>query len=520
MKLFRAVILLIGLAAAVPCIASYAAPAGVAAEAARPMPPAASAKAPAHHDTLPTVPPFQLPEEQSKIDGWKATLDRTESALHDRYITDAALSGLRDPVADARNGTLDLIAAVTPRLDAASKRAAQLAPDPKSSTAQSDAVKLERAKLLAEIAARRNIIQQAQLIDVRAQQTLDTISARRRAIFTDSVLHRSDSLINPSFWITVAANVPVGSKRLVDLFAEWSSVLAAQPLRALAGLVIVTIVLIGFLLSPGRRWQAHWATRGAEVENPGPLRKANSAAAVMLVNLAIPGITLLVLYEALIALGLLPQNIAPIVRALFIGITFIFFLVGLTTAVVAPGRPSWRLIPLDNAAADGMVPLAVAMGLVVAAGIVLDVTNRAISAPVELSIASQGTVAIARALLFMVALRLLVRTEAEEDEAESSAAKRSIWRLLIPIGWAGAIAALLAPLAGYVAFGRFASGEMLVAVLVLMSFVLLSQFADALITSSFAFNGRIAVCCGRRSAFVWGLSVSSRSCSAASFISH
>ncbi|HEU5018392.1 MAG TPA: DUF3772 domain-containing protein [Pseudolabrys sp.] len=491
MKISRALILLIMLAAAVPYGESYAAGPTTAAETAHPNSPPGSAKALGHDDTVPTVPPLQFPEEQSKIDGWKATLDRIESALHNRYITDAVLSGLRDPAAETRTGALDLIAAVAPRLDAASKRAAQLAPDPKSTTAQSGAVKLERAKLLAEIAARQNIIQQAQLIEVRAQQVLDAISARRRAIFASSVLHRADSLINPSFWITVAANVPAASQRLADLFAEWGSMLAAQPLRAVAGLVIVVIVLIGFLLSPGRRWQAHWTTRGAHIENPARLRKTASAAAILLVNLAIPGVTLLVLYQSLIALGILPQNIAPIVRALVIGVTFAFFLAGLTTAVLAPGRPSWRLIPLDNAAADGMVPIAVAMGLVVALGIVLDATNRVIGAPVELSVASQGVVGIARALLFMGALRLFVRAVAEDDEAEAEAGKRSAWQFLIPIGWIGAIAALLAPLTGYVAFGRFVSGEMLIAVLVLMGFVLLSRLADALVTSSFAFNGRV-----------------------------
>lgn len=491
MKIFRAVLLLLLLVLMAPCAGSYVAVSATAAEAVHPNSSAVSPKTAVPGDSLPTVPPVQFPEEQSKIDSWKATLDRTEAALHVRYITDAKLGELRDPAAEARTGALDLIAAVTPRLDAAAKRAAQLTPDPKSSAAQSDAVKLERAKLLAEIAARQNIIQQAQLIEVRAQQTLDTVSARRRAIFANSVLHRADSLINPSFWITVVANVPAGSERLVNLFAEWGSVLSTQPLRAATGLSIVVVVLIGFLLSPGRRWQAHWTTRDAGIENPAPLRKANSAAAIMLVNLAIPGVTLLVLYQALIALGILPENIAPIVRALFIGVTFAFFLVGLTTAVLAPGRPSWRLIPLENATAEGVMPLAVAMGFIVAAGIVLDATNRAINAPVELSVASQGVVAIARALLFMLALRLLVRADAENDDTEAAAGKRSAWRLLIPVGWAMAIAALLGPLTGYVAFGRFASGEMLVVVLVLMGFVLLSQLADAFISASFAFNGRI-----------------------------
>ena len=78
-----------------------------------------------------------------------------------------------------------------------------------------------------------------------------------------------------------------------------------------------------------------------------------------------------------------------------------------------------------------------------------------------------------------------------DDEAdESAAAKRSAWRLLIPLGWIVAAAAVIGPLGGYVAFGRFVSSELVVVAAVLMSFVLLSQFADAVIATTFGFHGR------------------------------
>ena len=54
-----------------------------------------------------------------------------------------------------------------------------------------------------------------------------------------------------------------------------------------------------------------------------------------------------------------------------------------------------------------------------------------------------------------------------------------------------ATAAILGPLGGYVAFGRFVAIEMVVLVAVLMSFVLLSRFAAVLIGTTFAFHGAI-----------------------------
>jgi potassium efflux system protein len=454
-------------------------------------PPAPAAAPEAADEKLPAVPPPQFLRTQSKLDGWKQTLDEIEPALRTRGTPDATLAKLRDQAAAAQSGARDLIGSVTPRLEAATTKAAQLAPDPKAKTPQSDDVKLERAKLLAEVAARQSIIQQAKLINVRAQQSLDMISDRRRTIFADSVLQRSASLINPSFWMAVAAAVPPATGRLIDLVSDWGNLLSSQPLRAALGFAVIGLVLLGFFLSPWRRWQSRWTSRDPAIANPSVLRKTSAAAAIVLDGAAIPGIAFFLLYQAIVALGILPDRMSSVVEALFFAITFAFFFVRLTNAVLAPDRPSWRLIGLDDAAANGIMPIAVLLGFVIAIGAALGATNAAIGAPVELSVASQGVTAIAKALLFMAALRVAAGAETDDDETAAATAKRSAWRLLIPVGWAMAVVALLAPLAGYVAFGRFLSNEMIVVVAVLMTTVLLSQFVDALITATFAFHGRI-----------------------------
>lgn len=486
MKIIRAAAFLIALLSWMPLHAATPTPADT--KAASPAP---ASPAPAHGpaEDLPAVEAPQFPQAQSKLDDWKQTLDQVEGALHNRTIDDATLNDLRDRAAATQTGARALISGVTPRLDAATARAAELAPNPKATTKQSSDVKLERAKLLADIATRQDLIQQAKLINVRAQQSLDTISDRRRTIFANSVLQRSVSLINPTFWVTVATAVPAATGHLIDLLSGWARLLISQPLRAVSGLVIAAIVVLGFFLSPGRNWWSRWTTRDPDVANPSPLRKAGSAAAIVLVNTALTGIALLVLYQALMALGVLPDDINPVVRAFFFVITFGVFFVRLTTAVLAPGRPTWRLIELEDDAADGMVPFSVLMAVVAGFGAVLDATNLAISAPAELSVASQGVVAIAKALLFMGVLRVAAGNDADDEAFPPP--KRSAWHLLIPVGWVMTTAAILGPLAGYVAFGRFLSIEMVVIVTVLMSFVLLSQFAAALIGATFAFHGAI-----------------------------
>jgi small-conductance mechanosensitive channel len=470
-----------------------AAPAAKAAESPAATAPAAPATPPAK-EVLPSVPAPTYPSAIASLNGWKQTLDSAEWQLQLGMTDETRLNQIRDEVTEAQTGARDLIASTTPRLNEATARAAELAPDEKDTTPQSDEVKLERAKLLAEISARQSIVQQANLINVRAQQSLDLVSERRRARFTDTVFKRSPSLINPSFWMSVAAAIPPATTRLIELASRWIGVMTDQPLRAASGFAIAVVVLLGFFLSPWRRWQARWTTRDAVITEPTALRKTSSAAVIVLANTLIPGTCLLVLYQALVALGVLPDEISAIARPLFVVITFAFFFYSLATATLAPERPAWRLIDLDDEVVGKLVPVAALLGIAACFGVLLQGLNRAIGAPAELSAASEGLVALTKAFLFMAALRITAHTGNEydkEEESTAAAVKRSAWRLLIPLGWLLAATAVLGPLAGFVSFGGFVAGEMILVVVVLMAAVLLSRFADALIASTFSYYGTV-----------------------------
>ena len=477
------------LQAATPAPTS-APPAAKAAE----SPAAAAPATPPAKEALPSVPAPTYPSAVASLNGWKQTLDSAEWQLQLGISDEARLTRIRDEITEAQKGARDLIAATTPRINEATERAAELAPDENDTTPQSDEVKLERAKLLAEISARQSIVQQANLLNVRAQQSLDLVSERRRARFTDTVFKRSASLINPSFWVKVAEAIPPATGRLIELGSRWAGVMAEQQLRAASGFAIAVVVLLGFFLSPWRRWQARWTTRDAAIAEPTALRKTSSAAVIVLANTLIPGTCLFVLYQALIALGVLPDEVSAIARPLFIVVTLAFFFYSLATATLAPDRPAWRLIDLDDEVAGKLVPVATLLGIAACVGVLLQGLNRAIGAPAELSAASEGVVALTKAFLIMAALRITAHTGNEDNEEEESAAtavKRSAWRLLIPLGWLLAAIAVLGPLAGFVSFGGFVAAEITLVVVVLMAAVLLSRFADALIAATFSFYGTV-----------------------------
>lgn len=466
--------------------------------------PAPAAKAPATQPSTPAptpatspsaepalkVPVPQFPAEQAKLDGWKTTLEEVERDLRALRLREDDLDRLRSRAAAVQTAVRALTAVIKPRLDQANARLAEIKPaNATAAASQSPALKQEQATVAAEVAGLQGIAQQAELIAVRSQQDIDAVANRRRAILAGFVLRRSQSLLDPTLWTAVGAAVPNAVSRLVDLGSDWVGTLANGAGRSLPGLALLLVVIgfAAFMLSPGRRWIALKTERSVMVTEPSTLRKLSAAVAIAAIHLVVPAGAFFVLYEAARALGALPDTVAGVARATFTGVGFAFFFYGLTSSMLAPRRPGWRLVKVGDQAAARLVPLAVALALVVAAGLVLDALNRAIDAPIELVVASRGVVALVSAGLLVAALRLL----APDEEEDAQPTTRSPWRLLVPLGWAVAGLMLVAPLAGFVSLGRFAEWQVLVVVSVLLGLVLLTRFADAVIIANFSLQAQI-----------------------------
>lgn len=437
---------------------------------------------------LPEVPPKAFPEEQARIDAWQATLERVEAALQAERIDDVTLSQLRSQIAKIPMQAAGLKAALQPRLQLVNQRIEQLKPaDEQAARNQTEAIKSEQAQLQSEAAGLQGVVQQADLIALRAQQDIDTIGERRRALFTSSILQRSQSLADPSFWFDLAAATPETLADQSRVVGHWFGALVERTGRSAAGILVVVIGFAAFLLSPGRRWLTRRTSRDPSVLHPSGLAKATAAAAITLANLLIPAVAFFVLYQAMSILKVLPADLATVLRPVLFGLTFASFFYGLSIAVLAPERPSWRLVHVTDTAAERLIPIIVAMAVVNVGGLALDAFLKATHAPLSFAVAAQGLGAIALGILAMFALRFVAR----EDDDENPQGTSSAWRLLIPVTWAVAALTVIAPLAGFVAFGRFAALQIVFTTAVLMSLVLLLRLADEAISYGFSVQTRI-----------------------------
>lgn len=242
-------------------------------------------------DAAPALPPQAFPEEQARIDAWRATLERVERGLQAERIDDVTLSDLRRQLGTIPMHAAGLKAKLQPRLQAVNQRVEQLKPaDEQAARSQAEAIKLEHAQLQAEAAGLQGIVQQADFIALRAQQNIDIIGERRRALFTSSILQRSQSLADPSFWFDLAAATPETLANQSGVVGHWFGALIERTGRSAAGVLVVVIGFAAFLLSPGRRWLTRRTSRDPSVLHPSGLARATAAAAITLANLLIPAI--------------------------------------------------------------------------------------------------------------------------------------------------------------------------------------------------------------------------------------
>ena len=129
----------------------------------------------------------------------------------------------------------------------------------------------------------------------------------------------------------------------------------------------------------------------------------------------------------------------------------------LAEAILAPGRPSWRLVALGDRPAQCTSSFVLAISVVIAVGKVLEALNEAIAAALPLSVATKGIFALLAALTLAELLRRFATTGSEEEECFGPYLPTETdvgWPVRV-LGWSAVAAVIASVLLGYVAFATF-----------------------------------------------------------------
>ena len=428
-------------------------------------PPAATAapapKAPAQ------APPAASPENQAllaSLDESRRLIEEVEAQIGNQALASEALQDLRarlDPVADRLR---DQITEIEPKLDAARVRLEQLGPKPKEGAEVSD-VAHDRADREGAVTELDGSLKLAKALLVQAEQLTNQISDRRRSSFARALFQRSYSVLSPELWMATLRSFPRDLRAVRQLGSDawWqlehtSSVTA----RFLLGLALAAGIALHLAR---RRIVPRLVQRDPTVSGVKPGKKLRAALGVLLIETLPAALASMIVYQALVALNLLPYRAIPLAAAVLTGIAFLAFVKALIDAIFAPGAPAWRLVELSEKVTGAIFGLGATFALVIVVGRIFDALNQSIAAALPLSIAVKAVTAILAAATLAALLYRLSEEEADEsDEAclgpyiPTGPAVSGPVRLA---GWAIVAAVTGATLAGYVAFASFLLDQVL-----------------------------------------------------------
>ncbi len=377
----------------------------------------------------------------------RATLSDVDDELKLDTLSDGELAALRarvDPLVGQLQG---VIADLTPRLDASRKRLAELKPKGPDAAAQPDPaaaeLKAEQTKfdkLDADLRSAR-----AELLQV--DDYVARIGARRRAIFARATFARSASVISPVLWLKVIREAPhdflafgavvEGAAARLEARATGSQI--AGFLGVLAGLVALAAPL---------GWIARRVIPLGKGKTPGRLRKALVGVWTLAVLAGLPLIGLFALSYTIDLFDISDPALQGVRDAALDGLRRVAFANAFAQAIIAPGRPAWRLPRLGEDAATRLSRLALTTALVWSlARFVEAIADSAQS--YNLLVLTRGVAATSEAALCATVFRGLAKS------TDASAPARDSGRPLRTFAWIYLAAILACAGAGYIALATY-----------------------------------------------------------------
>ncbi|MCX5579939.1 DUF3772 domain-containing protein [Kaistia terrae] len=433
----------------------------------------------------------QPEDPQKQIDVWNGTLERIDLAIDRDGATDADFKRFKQEATDIVAAANEFAEALAPKVAAATAQFEQLKPTASTEAAESEAAKENRQQAEQQLADLAGFQKQALAVATHGAYTLSEIGERRRTRFTAALLERNSSLIDPGLWGDAATDVPSILGRTGSVAGEWTSVVANRSDRSVVAIIVSLLALIITVLVPGRRFLLSKLRRPTADHQPTMRTKVMSAAAIVAVNAFLPLIVLTGVRSVLNALDLMPYRVDLLWSGATAAIVFFSLAFGVSRALLAPTRSTWRLVALDDTVATRAFHYSVAIAALEALVIVHQSFAKVTLASLQFVIALDGILSIAIAVLIIGMVRVLTkRVPPSEEEGDDPADEEyGLGRIAQMVAGLAAGSAIIASLMGYVALGRFLTTQTVWISVVVSLLYLLMKVTDELTAASFQRDG-------------------------------
>ena len=354
----------------------------------------------------------------AEVAGWRRVLDKAASSLLRTNLSEADYEALHKALEQtfeqARKASVDSAEAVATTqhlLEALGKPPADGAP------AEAPAVAAERKRLDDLVTRTNGRMRQADLVATRTDILLRTANERRINQFAQTLFLRGVSPVAPETFAQLPVEAQFVRDRVSDGLA--AALKAGVPGRDHAiqfGILSLLALLAGWLT---RRHLVRRYGQRAGIAAPSFRQRVSAATVQALGGALIPSLlTLAAAHVLLGALGGIYEAAAlrAIVQSAAGGLVFFFIAAGLGRALLAPRRPPWRLLRLDDRAARGLaLRVTLCAAALALSETVLAFLQSALVAPELLAVASFG----AKLLGALVLLAVLVPDRAWSGHGET-----------------------------------------------------------------------------------------------------
>jgi small-conductance mechanosensitive channel len=423
----------------------------------------------------------------------RATLADIDATLKNPDLSDSDLQRLRaadDPLGLALQA---YIGDLTPRLEASKRRLAELAPAARENLAETNVASADYANEKKKHDELDANLRSARALKLQVDDDGARIAAARRELFARQTFALSSSVLNPGLWLSVWREAPNDARATGGLISGWWAGVAAR-LTVWQIAVMIGVAVFAIVLFAPVRWVARrviW--RDPSITAPSRLRRALAAAWTAVVLAVLPLLVLGALVLLLDVLDISDPRIEGVAYALFDGLRFLIIANALARGVLAPYRPSWRMLPVGDRVAGILFSHYMAAAAISAISRLVEPAADTV-ASLNIAVAGRAVSALLIAIVMMNALRRLV------GPAPASAAAPQIgdpWGPARTLGWVVALTILAATLSGYIALATFVINQIMLLTIVVAALYLVDAIiqdgADALLQPNARFGSQLLI---------------------------
>lgn len=400
----------------------------------------------------------QQPQEspRERLTSAQQRLDRLQNAINTPGIEDDALQKLRADLDPLRIVLITLQSDVTGPRDAARARIDKLGPPPKEGeppeTNEVAEVRKRENAIFAELDA---VAREAQLEVTRADQIANRITALRREAFTRQITERSESVLDPTFWIEVGSAMPRIGGILTSILRDAGDFAVAN--LGWESALVPPLLIGGIWVLLFLRRRIIKVRDNLVANRDAPPRFVAAGDAIAEVLIALLGWPAILVFAMLLLDGfdLMHGRFREILFGTMIGALLaatVFNSVG--AGILAVSKPHIRLVPLSDWAARRILRRVRWVSYIIFVSAWLQTIVTAIVAPVAVTAAISALSSLAIAITMASTLLRLRAAPLTPEEMESGPVTNPL-DFLRPIFWLVVLTILASLLAGYLAFASF-----------------------------------------------------------------